>query len=401
MRPGTSAPVLIAGGGIGGLTLALLLIERGVPVKVFERTADPREVGAGLLVAANALKVYRRVGLEDALVAAGAVLGEGTLKLPSGTVLSSVDVDDLATRVGAVSIGMHRGIYHGILLRAVPDECLVLGEELIRYEQGNGKVLAHFASGRTEVGSMLVGADGIHSAVRRQLDGRRWSPPRDAGESCWRGLAPANCLPDGHPAHRAFTETWGDSVRVGLIPLGGGLLSWHVYFRPWTEPFPDEGGGPRDEAQQATLRARFLEILGDWHDPIPTIVAAGDFSALLRTENRDRPPTDRWSDGAVVLLGDSLHPITPNIGQGAALAVEGAAVLARAVAEESDARAAIARYRRERRRRVAFVTRLSHAVGPWASSGSRVMRTLRNLGTRGTPQWLAVASSEQIYGYDV
>ncbi len=392
--------MLVIGGGIAGLTLALLLVERGVPVRVFERTSDPKEVGAGLLVAANALKVYRRVGLEDELVRAGAPLREGSLKVPSGQVLSSVDVADLARRVGASSLGMHRGVYHGILLRAVPRECLILGEELVRYEQRNGEVLAFFASGRVEVGRLLVGADGVHSAVRRQLDGPRWVEPRDAGESCWRGLAPADCLPPDHVAHHAFTETWGDSVRVGLIPLGNGQLSWHVYFRPWTEAFPDEAGGPRSPARRAELRAAFLRILGEWHDPIPTIVAAGDFDELLRTENRDRPPTDRWSDERVVLLGDSLHPITPNIGQGAALAVEGAAVLARALGEERDARDAVQRYIRQRRLRVAVITRLSRGVGPWASSGSRILRGLRNLGTRATPQWLAIACSEAVCGYD-
>jgi len=396
-----TAPVLVIGGGIAGLTLALCLVERGVPVRVFERTADPQEVGAGLLVAANALKVYRSIGLEETLIAAGAPLRLGSLNLPGGEVLSAVDLSAFALRVGALSIGLHRGVFHGILRRALPSELLVLGEECVRYEQRGGEVLAHFASGRTVAGCALVGADGVHSAVRRQLHGDTWSAPRDAGESCWRGLAPADCLPADHPAQSAFTETWGDSIRVGLIPLGGGVLSWHIYFRPWTEPFPDEAGGPRTPDRQAQIRDRFLDIVRGWHDPIAAVVDAGDYDHLLRTENRDRPPTEQWSEGHVVLLGDALHPITPNIGQGAALAVEGAAVLARALAQEPSPRAAIARYTRERRLRVAAMTHLSHGVGPWASSGSRVLRALRNLGTRATPQWLAERCSAAVYGYDV
>lgn len=395
------APVLVIGGGIAGLTAALLLHARGVPVRVFERCAEPKEVGAGLLVAANALKVYRRVGVERDLVAAGALIRRGGLRLPSGLTLSEVDVGQLGEDVGAVSLGMHRGVFHRVLLDAVPPELLVLGEELVRYEQANGRITAHFASGRTATGSLLIGADGIHSVVRRQLDGPAWVPPRDVGESCWRGLAPADCVPSDHPIHHSFTETWGDSVRVGLIPLGNGILSWHVYFRPWTELDPAEGAGPRSEERQAELRAAFLRVLAEWHDPIPRIVQAGDFDGLLRTENRDRPPTDRWSDGLAVLLGDSLHPITPNIGQGAALAIESAAVLAAACAQERTAEQAIARYRARRALRVRAVSQLSHAVGNWASTGSRAMRWMRNLGTRATPQWLAVASSKAIYGYDV
>ena len=129
-------------------------------------------------------------------------------------------------------------------------------------------------------------------------------------------------------------------------------------------------------------------------------MAAGDYDGLLRTENRDRPPTRRWSRGRAVLLGDALHPITPNIGQGAALAIEGAAALARACATERDVGAVIARYQRERRLRVAAVTQLSALVGRWASTGSRVKRGLRDAGTQATPQWLAVACSKAIYGYD-
>lgn len=361
--------VVVVGGGIAGLTLAHALLARGIEVQVLERAPELHEVGAGLLVAANAMRVFSALGLGEALTRAGARLTRGVLAAPDGRELSVGDVERVERELREPSLGMHRGVFHGELARALPAGVVRLGAEVVDVED-RAVVLA---DGSRVGGDVIVGADGIRSRVRERLFGAE--PLRAAGQSCWRGLVPVDAVPEGHPARREFVETWGRGARFGTIPLGGGWMSWHAYFRRWREP----------DVDPAAAREMLLAIFGGWHDPIRRVLEAADHGITLRTENVDRDPLTTWVRGRVVLLGDAAQPITPNIGQGAAMAVEAAWVLARELGQRPTVEDALAAYEAARKPRQERVLRVSRFVGRWASVGLPVAKHLRDLAMLATP----------------
>jgi 2-polyprenyl-6-methoxyphenol hydroxylase-like FAD-dependent oxidoreductase len=320
--------VLIAGAGIGGLTLAAALRRAGCQVRVFERAPEFRPLGAGITMQANAMLALRDLdtGIGDELVAAGSVPHQSALLDPRGRPLTRTELQPIYQRLGAPVVCIHRARLHEILLRHAGRECLSLGRRVAGFEERGDAVAVRLEGGAVEEGDLLVGADGLGSAVRAQLlaDGEAVY----AGYTSWRGV----CGGVEVPRH-FISESWGRGARFGVVPIGEDLVYWFA-----------TANAPAGQREAAGERARLRALFAGWHAPVPALIEATRDEQLLRTDISDRPPVRSWSRGRVTLLGDAAHPMTPNLGQGGGQAVEDAVVLARALSEHAEPGPALAAY---------------------------------------------------------
>ena len=381
--------ILVAGGGIGGLTAALCLAKRGHEVTVFEQASTLGEVGAGIQLSPNCTRVLHDLGLERQ-IRATAFLPEA-IQLRhwrnGGIIGQSALGEDAVRRYGFPYYHAHRADLLSVLVEAarrVPNIQLLCDAEARCFKQSGSRATLSTTGGDHD-GEVLIGADGIHSTIRAGL----WGDDRTRFTGCvaWRALVPTDRLPDGLIRPMA-TAWWGPGghfvhyyVRRGELVNCVGVIEkagWEV--ESWTE---------RGD------HAEFAADFAGWHGGIRRLIDHADNNSLFKWALHDREPMPRWGERRVTLLGDACHPTLPFMAQGAAMAIEDAAVLAGCLADSTDVPAALQRYERLRRDRTA---RVQH--------GSRRNATLFHLA--GIKAWLrnrvtgrvAARTTDYLYRYN-
>lgn len=363
------APILIAGGGIGGLTAGIALRRAGFAVHIFERAPEILEIGAGLTVQSNAVLALRQLGVDQALIQSGQRLGAASIQRTEGVVISRADLEEVGRRVGAPVVAIHRATLQQLLLGALGPGTVETGREVASYEDGPGGVTLVFRDGSRAEGSLLIGADGIRSAVRAQMLGD--GEPLYAGYTCWRGVTA-----EGGPAVAESSETWGRGRRFGIVPIDRGRIYW---FATLNAP-----AGRRDEPGK--VRALLENLFSGWHRPIADVLVATPETAILHNDILHRLPAPRWVSGRVALLGDAAHPMTPNLGQGACQAIEDAVILADGLARNpADPVGALRSYEAKRKSRVDAVVLTALRLGRLAQVENAAARWLRDLLLAVTP----------------
>ena len=386
--------ILIAGGGIGGITTAIALRQRGIEALLFEQAAAFREVGAGIQLSANATRVFRALGLEDALGRVAVYpegrdyrawdTGERVFWTPLG--------EQAEVHFGAPYYQVHRADLLHILVNALGDAGIHLNARVQTFEQDGHGVTIRLADGRVVTGDVLVGADGIHSTVRAQLFGRE--QPRYTGCVAWRGLVPAERLT--HLDLGRVTGVWMGPNRsiVQYYVSAGRTFNWIGISR---------SSHPAQESWLAEGRAEdALAEYVDWHPTIRAIIAATP--RVLRQALYDREPLAEWRMGRVVLLGDAAHPMMPFYAQGAGQSIEDAYVLAGCLALRPDQPVvALERYVRLRQPRTAWMQQLSRREEKLYQMEDPVEIARRNTGLRQSQSLGAAAfppEQERLYSYD-
>lgn len=347
---------LIVGAGIGGLTAALALARNHWRVTLIEQTAEPSEVGAGLQISPNASRVLLDLGLGDALQAYAS--HPQALQMRSargGKLLYEMALgESIHRRHGAPYLHLHRADLHSVLLqaaRAQPQIECVFGARMLRMEQQPSGVSLCLANGREFNADLLIGADGIHSVVRASLFGPE--QPRFTGCVAWRGVIPADRLRDASIAP------------VAALWMGPGAHFVHYYVRRgallnFVAVTERDGWNVESWTQKGEHRELLAEF-GHWPDPVSAIVKAADPQACFKWALFDRPPMPRWSEGRVTLLGDACHPTLPFMAQGAAMAIEDAAVLANCLRRTAAIPEALRQYEQLRLARTANIQNSSRA----------------------------------------
>lgn len=344
--------VLIAGGGIGGLTAALALLRRGFDVSVFEQAPELKEIGAGVQLGPNGVRVLFELGLKEPAMRLGVDAQAKEVRVwNTGKTWPLFNLgQESLQRYGFPYLMMHRADLHRMLLdeivRLKPDACII-NSRAKGFEQTDNEVTLLLDDGRQFRGDVLVGADGLHSAIRKTLFGP--DQPRFTGGCCWRGIIETARLPEH--LRRPVGVNWiGPNGHVILYPLRAGqLLNFvgHVERDNWAGESWTEKGSP-DE-----LRADYQ----GWHDDIQTIVSAVEIPYKWALFLREPLPV--WSVGRVTLLGDACHATLPYLAQGANMAIEDGMVLARALAQIDNTQEALVRYQNARVQRTTQIVRKS------------------------------------------
>ncbi|GER23308.1 salicylate hydroxylase [Zafaria cholistanensis] len=351
--PSPPLHVAVVGGGIGGLAAAAFLGRSGHRVTVFEQAPALGEVGAGLVVAPNAVRLLRRLGVMDQLQTRAVRLEAGWefRRWSDGTVLS---VEDLASRCaelyGEDTYVLHRADLLSAIRSAVPDEALRLGSHVDSVEQDADGVRLTLGDGTTHHADVLLGADGVHSLVRGIVAAP--TPAEYSGMCAFRALVPADKAPDF--ARRPAQTLWiGPDHHLVHYPISGGEYVNVVAFAPAGE-FTRESW-----SATAELEELLVEFKG-WDPRLEELIKAADRPgrwALL-----DRKPLDRWTHGRITLLGDAAHPMFPFFAQGAAQAIEDAAVFAGCLTKHADEpELALKTYESLRIERTTRLQEMSHA----------------------------------------
>ncbi len=359
-----SDEVLIAGAGIGGLTLAAALKMVGIAARVFERAPLLAPVGAGITVQANALLALARLDLDAPVRAAGFAPVWAEIARPSGRVLSTIDLHRVTARVGAPSLSISRPALQEALLGQTDRSTLHFGDAVIGVNAAGGGVEIELASGARARGRLLVGADGLHSRVRETVLGD--GAPVYSGYTSWRGVC-ERVAGDG------TRETWGRGRRFGVVPLRDATY----WFATCNAP----------AGETNATKEFLLSLFGDWHHPIRALIEATP--AIVRTDIFDRQPLARWVFGHTALLGDAAHPMTPNLGQGGCQAIEDAVVLAEALAHCASQEQALLAYEQARLQRANAVVLASRRLGRVAQWQNPVACAARDALVAAAPAWLA------------
>ncbi|KIZ16325.1 FAD-dependent monooxygenase [Streptomyces natalensis] len=359
---------IVIGGGIGGLTAAVALDRRGWAVTVLERAAALEPVGAGIGLAPNAQRALDTLGVGDAVRALAAWRATGAIRLPGGRVLARTDNAAAVRRFGGPVVVAPRAELVELLAERLPAGSVRTGAVATLVDVGDpapGGRAARVRCGDEELtADLVVGADGIRSAVRRAVFPGH-PEPRYAGFTAWRFVVPAATAPGTPTPH----ETWGPGGLWGSQPLHGGRVYAYA-----TAVVPPGGRAPGGDE-----RAELLRRFGDWHHPVPALLAAVDPAAVLRNDvcSAAAPPP-AFHRGRVALLGDAVHPMTPNLGQGGCQAIEDAVVLAHRAAPDKDLGAALGAYTRERLPRTMEVVRRTERIGRLTTWRARPACLLRD-----------------------
>jgi FAD-dependent urate hydroxylase len=329
--------ILIAGAGISGLALAKALLDRGRAVDVVERrAADAGSHGSGLYLPANAVRALRSIGVGEEVAKRAEPVACQRLQDHRGRPLAGFEVGRIWGDVGPC-LAITRGDLHEVLRAAVAGADSTAVRYGVEVTAVGEDATVTFADGSTAAYDLVVGADGIDSAVRRALFGG--PPPRFLGQLCWRFIADDSAT----PGISDWTARLGSKGRTFLtVQLGGGRVYCYA-----------DVNSPVPTAPEGDWRALFADFGG----PVPHLLAQGEqayFAAL-------REGTDTvWTRPRTVLIGDAAHPFSPSMAQGGAMALEDAQVLADSLATAPDVAAALAAFQSRRTERVAWVVAQNH-----------------------------------------
>jgi salicylate hydroxylase len=335
--------VLVAGAGIGGLTAAACMLKAGYDVDIYEQAPELGEVGAGIQLSANPMHVLNHLGLGEKIEASGVGPKAYVFRLhDTGEIIQQFPLSDHHRAMHGVSYNqVLRTDLHDLLaecVRSQKPDAIHLNCQVTGFKETSDGVVLDFADGTSAEGDILVGADGIKSAVRQQLVGD--ISAEYTGDIAWRFTVPASEMPNGY-MDQVMSVWMGPHRHAVVYYVGGGKVlnfvgivetddiseeSWTIHY-PWEQ-----------------LKADFA----GWHDDIQNLIDRADRQKCYRWSLHIRPKIDQWSSDRVTMLGDAVHATLPYLAQGAAMAIEDAAVLTRALDQEADIGQALALYQRNR-----------------------------------------------------
>lgn len=367
--------IAIVGGGIGGLTTALALKEFGFETEVYEQAPALLDVGAAIAIWPNALRVLERLGLADTILSHAGEMDEIRWLDHRGHLLNQLSIPK--------SVALHRADLQSTLLHVLPPSWLKLGHSLATYDDRNDKVVARFTNGEEIETDFLIGADGIHSDVRIRLVGD--DQPVYRGYTVWRSISDA--VPESLPAATAV-EIHGRGKRFGIGPVGNGRVGWWASVNSASQNHTDKA------------QIELLRMFKNWYPPVLHLIEDTLPQTILTTSALDREPQPKWGSKRVTMLGDAVHPTTPNLGQGGCLAIEDAMVLARCFQKYGATEEALRKYEGCRYKRTAAITKYSRYYGTIGQSENPLLRGIKTILLPLAPEAILQRLVQTVFEYD-
>lgn len=368
--------IAIIGGGIAGLTFARCLTTKNYDIHIFEKKVQFGEIGAAISVFPNALCVMDELGLLEEILNNSGQFKKVYLKTDKGTILSKSE-----PKSDYPVICIHRTELHGILLKNIGLNLYnnYSLKDLSPLE--NGQISLSFDNGETKVFDAVIGADGVHSVVRKHIinDGE----PIFRGYNIWRGVVKTN-FDIGYAS-----ETFGKGQRVGIVPIKDGVYGWWATCND--EYMQDDNlEGTKDKLNR---------LFGDWHYPISDLI--NNTENILKNSSIDRKPHRGWTKGNVTLIGDAAHPSTPNLGQGGCMAIEGAYILAKSIQKHGLTKKAFNRYEELQYPRSENIVNESLKLGKMGQITNPILIALRNFAFKVMPSSVAMKMIDKYFSYRV
>jgi 2-polyprenyl-6-methoxyphenol hydroxylase-like FAD-dependent oxidoreductase len=355
----------IIGGGISGLTTALAFNKLNINCEIYEKAPVLNEVGAGIWLQPNALKILDWLGI-------------GTLARERGVILNQVDITDhqlipfrktskelVQDQYGQGILAIHRGVFQKLLSEHLPEGVLNLGSPFSSSASAATKIEVVVGAKKT-TSDLLIGADGIHSSVRKAIFEN--TELRYAGQTCWRGVSDIS-LPLA--LQNSGIESWGNKIRFGFSPISNNRVYWFAVAK----------SKPNEKDPEKMIKPGLTKRFKDFHPLVSKIIDHTDEEKILRNDIYDLKRLQHWFKGPIILIGDAAHATTPNMGQGAGQGIEDAYYLANLLAGNQKILEQLALFESSRRKKVDYVVNNSWMFGKMAhhSLGQKFLKIVMKL----------------------
>ncbi|WP_298485809.1 FAD-dependent monooxygenase [uncultured Maribacter sp.] len=368
----------IIGAGIGGLTTAIALERKGIKTRIFEQAGEIKQVGAGIILANNAMQVYDKLGLRNIIEKNGNPISSMSITKKNLKPLSRIDLSDFEQKYNTKNIAIHRGTLQQILIKELKTTKIYLNHKLTKIEKNENDYDLKFSNGGKIKSVYVIGADGLNSMVRETIFPT--TSIRKANQICWRGITDYK-LPKKYG--NELNEAWGKTERFGFVQIAENKVYWYAL-----KAFKEDN----NEFSVKDLNAYFK----DYNTIIKDLVKATNKEKIHTAEISDLKPTNIWYKENVCLIGDSAHATTPNMGQGACQAIEDAYVLTECL-EKYDVDKAFLEYQKIRLPKAHQIVKSSWMVGKMAHFSNPILIGLRNLMLQVTPASVNKRQNEQIF----
>jgi 2-polyprenyl-6-methoxyphenol hydroxylase-like FAD-dependent oxidoreductase len=364
--------ILIIGGGIAGLTTALSLQQKNIDFTVFEAVDEIKAVGAGITLSGNAMRVLTKIGIADEVKRRGQLIYSMIIEDETGKQISVMDAEKLSREHGLDNVAIHRAELHQSLLKNIPNDKIITGKKAVDFVEHAHGITIHFQDGSKAEGAAAIIADGINSAIRKKLLPE--VSPRYSGYTCWRGVVNNQW----NIKHHAV-ETWGANGRFGYVPIGNNQIYW----------FACKNAPHKDERMAKFSVKDLTDNFSHYSSPIPQLIENTNDSELIWSDIIDLKPISKFAFNRILLLGDAAHATTPNLGQGAGMAMEDAIRAADELDDfKNDVQKAFTSYESKRLARTHFIVNTSYRLGKLAQAENTVMIKIRNVLFRLLPAWV-------------
>jgi len=357
--------VNIIGAGIGGLTTALTLKQRGLNVNIFESSAEIKSVGAGIILANNAMQVFQKLGLQEKIENAGNKISFMKITDEQLKPLSVVNLVEYEQKYGVSNIAIHRGELQKILANEIGFDNINLSKRLSKIEK-NRLFKLTFEDNSTIESKLVIGADGIKSVVRNQLFEK--STLRNPNQICWRGICEID-LPQKY--HNELNEAWGKGKRFGFVKISDKKVYWYALVNSKNVEISD---------------VNLTDFFSEFHSDILYILSATKKEQIIVSDILDLKPIDKWQRENVCLVGDAAHATTPNLGQGACQAIEDAYVLGKLLDNGMAIENTFKAYENLRRKKAHTIVNTSWTIGKMAHIENKFGIWLRNFAMKNMPK---------------
>lgn len=350
----------IIGAGIGGLTLAIALDQKGYKVRIFEQAEKIKPVGAGIILANNAMQVYDKLGLRKAIEEKGNPISSLNITTANLKPLSKVDLTYFENKFKVKNIAIHRGVLQEILINKLSSGTLNLNHKLNKVLKNSKGHLLEFKNRVKIESTTLIGADGINSIVRQNLFLN--NTIRNANQICWRGVTEFN-LPQEY--RNELNEAWGKSERFGFVQIAKNKVYWYAL-----KSFKNN----KEEFNINEIENYFCK----YDSVIKDIISSTKKEQINIAEISDLKSTNNWFKENVCLIGDAAHAMTPNMGQGACQAIEDGYILSECLNKKETTSKAFKEFQKLRLPKAHQVVKASWMIGKIAHLSNPILIGIRN-----------------------